>query len=93
MSVVKIGNKKSLEELQAILTLRLGKKPTQQEVLDYCVQLGLENLDMLANLFQKKPVLDAEKVKRILERRESRASIPYSTEDDLMSPDDSDIYK
>jgi len=92
MSIVKIGDKKLLEQLQARLTMRLGKRPTQQEVLDLCVKLGLSQLDLLAELVEKHPVLDEKKVQSILERRESRAKIPYDTETDPLSPDDSDIY-
>ena len=43
MSIVKIKNKKALEQLQAKLTLRLGRRPTQQETLDYCVMLANQN--------------------------------------------------
>ncbi|MHA2202831.1 MAG: hypothetical protein ACW991_04010 [Candidatus Hodarchaeales archaeon] len=92
MSIVKIGDKKLLEQLQARLTMRLGKRPTQQEVLDLCVKLGLSQLDLLAELVEKHPVLDEKKVLSILERRESRAKIPYDTETDSLSQDDSDIY-
>ncbi len=80
MSIVKIGDKKRLEQLQARLTMRLGKRPTQQEVLDLCVKLGLSQLDLLADLVEKHPILDEKKVQSILERRESRAQIPYETE-------------
>ncbi len=90
MSIVKIGDKKLLEQLQARLTMRLGKRPTQQEVLDLCVKLGLSQLDLLAELVEKHPILDEKKVQRILERRESRAQISYDTES--LSQDDSDIY-
>jgi hypothetical protein len=92
MSIVKIGDKKLLEQLQARLTMRLGKRPTQQEVLDLCVKLGLSQLDLLAELVEKHPVLDEKKVLSILERREKRATIPYDTETDSLSSDDSDIY-
>ena len=90
MSIVKIGDKKLLEQLQARLTMRLGKRPTQQEVLDLCVKLGLSQLDLLAELVEKHPILDEKKVQRILERRASRSQIPYDTES--LSPDDLDIY-
>ena len=92
MSIVKIGDKKLLEQLQARLTMRFGKRPTQQEVLDLCVKLGLSQLDLLVELVEKHPVLDEKKVQSILERRESRGKIPYDTEIDSLSQDDSDIY-
>lgn len=92
MSIVKIGDKKLLEQLQARLTMRLGKRPTQQEVLDLCVKLGLSQLDLLAELVEKHPVLDDQKVQNILKQRESRGKIPYESEIDSFSQDDSDIY-
>ena len=45
MPVVKIKNKKLLEEIQAKLTLKLGKKFTQQEILDKSLEYLAENLD------------------------------------------------
>ncbi len=45
MSIVKIKNKKALEQLQAKLTLRLGRKPTQQETFDYCANLVNSELE------------------------------------------------
>ena len=92
MSIVKIGDKKLLEQLQARLTMRLGKRPTQQEVLDLCVKLGLSQLDLLAELLEKHPVLDEKKVQKILERRESRSKIPYETITDTLTQEDSDLY-
>jgi len=92
MSIVKIGDKKQLEQLQAKITLRLGRRPTQQEVLDLCVKLGLTYFDNLVNLLQHLPNLDQEKVQRILVHRASLKDIPYISEDDLLSEEDSDIY-
>ena len=92
MSIVKIGDKKLLEQLQARLTMRLGKRPTQQKVLDLCVKLGLSQLDLLVEMVEKHPVLDEKKVQSILKRRESRAKIPYDKEVDSLTQDDSDVY-
>ena len=92
MSVVKIGNKEQLEKLQARLTLRLGKRPTQQEVLDLCVQLGIKEFDELIELIENPPILSKEKVKRILNRRDTRENIPYEKGDQLHSEEDRDIY-
>lgn len=38
MSIVKITNKQDLDELVAKITLKLGRKPSQQEILDLCVR-------------------------------------------------------
>jgi hypothetical protein len=93
MSIVKIGDKKQLEQLQAKITLRLGRRPTQQEVLDLCVKLGVTYFDNLVNLLQHLPNLDQEKVQRILDHRASLNDIPYVSKDDLLSEEDSDIYR
>ena len=92
MSIVKIGDKKQLEQLQAKITLRLGRRPTQQEVLDLCVKLGLTYFDNLVNLLQHLPNLDREKVQRILAYRASLKDISYVSKDDFLSEEDSDIY-
>jgi hypothetical protein len=47
MSVVKIYNKNRLDRLVAKLTLRLGRKPTQQEVVDLCIELGENHFESL----------------------------------------------
>ncbi|KKL82085.1 hypothetical protein LCGC14_1988290 [marine sediment metagenome] len=47
MSIVKIKNKKGLEQLQAKLTLRLGRKSTQQETLDYCLILANQKFEVI----------------------------------------------
>lgn len=93
MSIVKIGDKRQLEQLQAKITLRLGRRPTQQEVLDLCVKLGLTYFDNLVNLLHHLPNLDQEKVQRILTHRASLNDIPYVSKDDSLSEDDSDIYR
>lgn len=70
MSIVKTTKKSELEELVAKLTLRLGKKPAQQEVLDLCVILGSENFEEIAQRLSPTPILDDAKYQRILEMME-----------------------
>ena len=93
MSVVKIGNKQLLEQLQAKLTLRLGRRPTQQEVLDLCVRLGLQNIENLVDLMEIFPILNISKVNDILKERDKHKDIPYLIDEDLLAKDDADIYK
>ncbi|TFF89400.1 MAG: hypothetical protein EU549_00755 [Promethearchaeota archaeon] len=47
MTVVRITNKKLLEEIQAKLILKIGKKLSQQEILDKSIEYLSENLDKL----------------------------------------------
>lgn len=92
MSVVKIKNKELLDQLQAKITLQMGVKPTQQDLLDICIRLGLENVDKITQKLQATPLLDAEKVARIIQMRESAKEAPYLTEPSKISQDDRDVY-
>lgn len=92
MSVVKIQNKKALEQLQAKLTLRIGRKPTQQEILDYCVILANENFEKLVELATNIPVLNNKKIKNIIEERNKLITVPYDSSTTFESRDDEDIY-
>lgn len=92
MSVVKISNKESLEKLQAKLTLRLGRKLTQQETLDLCIKSGLNNIDILLKYLDDSPILNKEKVKAILEARDKLTDVPYDLDNSGLSEDDKDIY-
>lgn len=92
MSVVKIKNKKELEQLQAKLTMRLGRRLTQQETLDYCVMLGNKNIDKLVELVVQIPTLTPEKVEKFLEKRDELIKIPYNSSAKFENQDDDDIY-
>ena len=92
MSVVKIQNKKALEQLQARLTLRMGRRPTQQETLDYCVMLGNQNFEKLVELVTQMPVLNPEKAKRIIEATVKLINEPYDPSIKFENPEDNDIY-
>jgi len=92
MSVVKIHNKKALEQLQAKLTLRLGRKPTQIEILDYCLILANDNFEKLVELVANLPVLSIEKSEQIIEARNRLKNVIYDEEAPFGSRDDKDIY-
>ena len=92
MSVVKIQNKKALEQLQAKLTLRLGRKPTQIEILDYCLILANDNFEKLVELASNMPIISIEKSEKIIEARNSLKNIIYDEEAPFGSRDDKDIY-
>ena len=72
MSVVKIKNKKSLEKLQARLIIRLGRKPTQQEILDFYVLLAGQNFERLVELASEVPILN------LLKQRSKNRELFYS---------------
>ena len=66
MANVKLTNKKLLEKLQAQLTLSQGKKLSQQEVLDKCIEFSEEHLDEFIKEKILPPLLTPEKKERIL---------------------------
>lgn len=92
MSIVKIKNKKALEQLQAKLTLRLGRKPTQIAILDYCLILANDNFEKLVELVSNMPVLNLEKSEQIIEARNKLKNVIYDKEASFGSRDDKDIY-
>ena len=92
MSIVKIKNKKALEQLQAKLTLRLGRKPTQIEILDYCLILANDNFEKLVELVNNLPVLSLEISEQIIEARNKLKNVIYDEEASFGSRDDKDIY-
>ena len=92
MSIVKIKNKKALEQLQAKLTLRLGRKPTQIEILDFCLMLSNDNFEKLVELVNNMPVLSLEISEQIIEARNKLKNVIYDEEASFGSRDDKDIY-
>jgi len=85
MPVVKLKNKKLLEEIQAKLTLKLGKKFSQQEILDKSLEYLAKNLDQfIEEVF---PFIEITP-QRLKEIRESASDFDYTTSED----EDIDIY-
>ncbi|MHA1670247.1 MAG: hypothetical protein ACTSV5_06660 [Promethearchaeota archaeon] len=92
MSIVKIKNKKSLEQLQAKLTLRLGRKPTQQETLDYCLILANQNFEEIIQIAMELPMLNPKRAQKIIVERNNLDGIPYNVDLQFDSENDEDIY-
>jgi predicted DNA-binding protein (UPF0278 family) len=93
-SIVKITKKEKLDTLLAKITLRLGKKPSQQEVLDLCVELGEEYFEELVKKLNPGPKLDDEKIKKIRAMSQELVDVPWepSTEDEFTNKEDYDVY-
>ncbi len=85
MPVVKLKNKKLLEEIQAKLTLKLGKKFSQQEILDKSLEYLAKNLDQFVE--EVFPFIEITP-QRLKEIRESASDFDYTTSGD----EDIDIY-
>jgi len=85
MSIVKIKNKKLLEEIQAKLTLKMGKKYSQQEILDKSLEYLGENLDRFIEDHFPFIEIPPERLKEI---EASASDLEYETSGD----EDLDIY-
>lgn len=94
MSVVKIRNKNRLDKLLAKLTLRLGRKPTQQEVVDLCIELGETHFESLIGKLHPIPIFNKEKLERIQNVSKDLMDIPWDLDkrEDLLNDSDIDIY-
>jgi len=91
---VKITNKQYLDELIAKITLRLGRKPTQQEILDLCVRLGQEHFEELIQKINPIPIFDDKKLQDIMAMRAKLSKIQWypAERDRFIKKDDADIY-
>ncbi|MHA1266591.1 MAG: hypothetical protein ACTSRS_15250 [Candidatus Helarchaeota archaeon] len=94
MSIVKITKKEKLDTLLAKITLRLGRKPTQQEVLDFCVELGAEHFEELLKKLNPGPILDDDKINQIITMSKELADVPWEplVRDKRLSDEDYEIY-
>lgn len=94
MTVVKTTRKRDLDALVSRLVLRLGVKPTQQDIIDTCIEFGIEHFDELSKKFAPVPVIDDEKVRKIKEAGEALAGTPWEpvARVTFANQDDRDIY-
>jgi hypothetical protein len=92
MAVVKITNKQLLNDLQAKLTLQLGRKVSQQEIIDLCVNYASQNFDTIVKFASNRPQLTPEKAHEIIQRTERFRSIPYNKKGQFTNKDDQEIY-
>jgi len=66
MANVKMNNKSLLEKLQAEITLKIGKKMSQQDILDKSIEYVYNNLESFITSEVDTPKLTKEKLERIL---------------------------
>ena len=81
MANVKMMKKDLLEKLQATLVLKEGKKISQQELLDKCVEFSNAHLEQFLLEKIEMPPLEPAKIKQILS---------HAIDDDVQHPDKSD---
>ncbi|GAG41472.1 unnamed protein product [marine sediment metagenome] len=85
MANVKMNNKIVLEKLQAEITLKLGKKLTQQEILDRSVDFVYKRLDEFIHEEIDHPVLTKEIIKRIKKNAiDAPLAHPDKSDDELI---------
>lgn len=80
MSIVKLKEKEELDQLVAKITIKLGKKITQQEILDAIIKFSSNNIDQLLYFFKDNHQLTEKRVTEILldvtdEEYETKGSI------------------
>ena len=92
MAVIKIADKKALDELNARLILQLGRKITLQETVDLCVQYASENFEDIVALASSVPQLTEGMVKKIIHNLEQFKGSPYDEKAKFLSQDDEEIY-
>ena len=70
MAVVKLTKKDDLDKLLAQLILRLGRKVSQQDVLDACITIASKDLDRLAMYFTQDRLPTKKQVQEIITQAE-----------------------
>ena len=92
MAVIKTTNKEIIDQLQAKLTLQIGKRFTQQEIVDLCIEFAQENLEELINRASNIPRLTPQLADQILKQIDELSEVPYDLSLSSASEIDKDIY-
>ena len=92
MAVIKTTNKEIIDQLQAKLTLQIGRRFTQQEIVDLCIEFAQENFEELINRASNIPRLTPQLAKQILKKIDALDEVPYDLSLSAASEIDKDIY-
>jgi hypothetical protein len=85
MASVKMNKKRLLEKLQAEITLKLGKKMSQQDILDKSVEFTYEHLEEFIKETIQHPQLTEKLIKRLKEEAiDTPLSHPNTSDDELL---------
>jgi len=87
MAVIKTTRKDMIDQLQARLSLQLGKRFSQQEVVDLCIEFAQNNAEQLFQLASAGPRLTPTLAEDIIAYIEQLPKVPY----DLTLADANDI--
>ncbi len=92
MAVIKTTNKEIIDQLQAKLTLQIGRRFTQQEIVDLCIEFAQENFEELINRASNIPRLTPQLADQILKKIDELDEVPYDLSLSSASGIDKDIY-
>ena len=92
MAVVKTKKKEIIDQIQAKLTLQVGRRFTQQEVVDLCIEYAQENLEDLISLSSQIPKLTPKLAEQILNTIDHLPEVPYDPTLSYANEIDGDIY-
>ena len=92
MAVIKTTNKEIIDKLQAKLTLQIGRRFTQQEIVDLCIEFAQENFEELINRASNIPRLTPQLADQILKQIDGLDEVPYDLSLSTASEIDKDIY-
>jgi len=92
MAVIKTTNKDIIDQLQAKLTLQIGRRFTQQEIVDLCIEFAQENLEELINRASNIPRLTPQLADQILKQIDELDEVPYDLSLSSANEFDKDIY-
>ncbi len=92
MAVIKISDKKALDELHARLILQLGRKITLQETIDLCVQYATSNFEDLLTIASSIPRLTEKLAQEIIADFEQFKGTPYDKDAQFTREEDKEIY-
>ncbi|MCF2140790.1 MAG: hypothetical protein K9W44_12110 [Candidatus Lokiarchaeota archaeon] len=92
MAVIKTTNKEIIDQLQAKLTLQIGKRFTQQEIVDLCIEFAQDNFDELIIRASNMPKLTPQLAEEIINEIEKFDEVPYDLSLSSANEIDKDIY-
>ncbi len=85
MANVKLSEKKLLEKIQAKLVLLIGKKISQQEILDKCIKFSDHNFDQFIKNEFDSPKITKELINKIISNTvQSGYHYPEKSNDELI---------
>ena len=92
MVVIKTTKKDIIVQLQAKLTLQIGRRFTQQEIVDLCIEFAQENFEDLINRASNTPRLSPQLAEQILKQIDELDEVPYDLSLSSANKIDKDIY-